>query len=211
MAEPSGMDPVRTTLRVAALPLLLAIPLAMISPSFWRSNDESARRSRVSLTRTNLRSTAVALEAYRADHGTYPQMTMRAEEAGAWTAAPVARTFRAGNAHTERALGLTTPVAYLTSYISDPFAATRGDTFAYFTDGKGWILVSPGPDGDFDLMMDEGDLDYSERNDTIERVYDSSVPEPSLALLTGAGPRGAFTYDPTNGSESSGDVWRVKQ
>jgi hypothetical protein len=65
--------------------------------------------------------------------------------------------------------------------------------------GFGFILVSPGPDARYDLPGS-----YS--------VYNPGVSQPSLLLLAGANPKGvAFTYDPTNGLVSSGDIWRVKQ
>jgi hypothetical protein len=200
-------------LGAAVMVLIAIIVIVFLGPAAIRWFRPPIR---VNPVRSDLRSMATALESYFAEHRAYPPMVMaRALSANAANSGRGALDYRTFalmlpppglGAH-----GLTTPVAYLTAYFPDPFAATRGDTFAYFTDGGGWILVSPGPDGDFDLMMDEGDLDYSERNDTIERVYDSSVPQPSLALRTGAGPRGAFTYDPTNGTGSSGDVWRVKK
>lgn len=163
-----------------------------------------------------MRSLATALESYFLDHNAYPPMVMsRAISANAgnrgWNASDF-RTFALMLPPPGvSSATLTTPVAYLTSYFVDPLAMTKGDTFGYFTDGKDWILVSPGPDGDFDLMLDAGDLDFSTRNDLIEKVYDSANNQKFLLLTTGSGPRGAFTYDPTNGNLSSGDVWRVKQ
>lgn len=45
---------------------------------------------------------------------------------------------------------------------------------------------------------------------TVERVYRYEVTQPAPELLAGVGVRGAYTYDPTNGVISAGDVWRVK-
>jgi len=64
--------------------------------------------------------------------------------------------------------------------------------FRYYSDPNGWILISPGPDRDYDI-------------DPV-KYYDSSIAQPSFELLCIAG-----TYDPTNGTVSSGDVFRVKQ
>jgi len=103
--------------------------------------------------------------------------------------------------------------AYIKSYPVDPFCADRGATFVYWNvwpghlspGGKpmpltlGWILISPGPDGDYDLP---GSYE----------VYDPSITQPSPLLLGGANATGsAFTYDPTNGLFSDGDIYRVKQ
>jgi len=108
--------------------------------------------------------------------------------------------------------------AYVDSYPTDPFCADHGATFVYWNvfpgargpdrntagevsevRGLGWICISPGPDGRYDLPGS-----YS--------VYNPAVPLPSPLLLSGTNPKGAaFTYDPTNGLVSSGDIWRFKQ
>lgn len=64
--------------------------------------------------------------------------------------------------------------------------------FRYYTDGNGWIVISVGPDGDYDF-------------DPV-KYYNSSIIQPSYELLCIA-----VTYDPTNGTISNGDVYRVKQ
>ena len=108
--------------------------------------------------------------------------------------------------------------AYIASYPIDRFCADSGATFVYWATfpgdpkmrllgdetarglgGVGWMMVSPGPDGDYDLPGSY-------------HAYDPSVPQPSPLLLAGTNARGAsFTYDPTNGLISDGDIWRVKQ
>lgn len=78
--------------------------------------------------------------------------------------------------------------------MSDHFAdKKRRVTFSYYVDpmSKGWILISPGPDLDYDIDP--------------ERDYDASIAQPSIHLLSIVG-----TYDPTNGLTSDGDIWRVK-
>ena len=128
-------------------------------------------------------------------------------------------TFRARDAAS--LVTLTTPIAYITSYFPDPFADTQGITFRYYTDERGWILGSFGPDvdeaGGGDLYwtaVDDFDPDDKAAN-SVETAYDSQVAQPSDILLTAASDgqegRNAFTYDPTNGTVSQGDVWRVKQ
>ena len=119
-----------------------------------------------------------------------------------------------GNAPTSALHTLTTPAPYIAAYPRDPFAPVKGTTFLYWcifpgeppppmtsgtaVRGVGWIVVSAGPDGDYDLA---GEYD----------AYDPAIAQPSLRLLTGTNKRGsAYTYDPTNGSISDGDVWRIK-
>jgi hypothetical protein len=124
-----------------------------------------------------------------------------------------------GTAPGQRFAALTTPNAYIASYPVDSFSPLPGATFVYWsvapgtadpsggivgrdspTTGIGWILVSPGLDRRYDILPDDWD------------VYDPSVAQPTERLLAGTNKEGrAFTYDPTNGTISDGDVWRVKQ
>jgi len=105
---------------------------------------------------------------------------------------------------------------YLETYPLDRFCADRGATFVYWAPypglpemkllsprapvgGLGFILVSPGPDGRYDLP---GSYE----------VYNPAIAQPSVQLLAGTSTSGsAFTYDPTNGLISDGDICRVKQ
>ncbi len=110
---------------------------------------------------------------------------------------------------------LTTPIGYITSYPADPFADTKGSTFCYFANANGWILWSAGPDTDeatgTNLGLNGG---ANTAPCSVETLYDVRVAQPSVDLLAGIGPGTsgkAFTYDPTNGTVSPGDVYRVKQ
>ncbi len=143
--------------------------------------------------RSDHRSLATAIESYFLDHKVYPPMEpMRLheyagdglEKAGGWYLAML----HGGNSELH---GITTPVAYITSLFPDPYANDRGLPFAYYTDGFGWTVFSTGPDLDYDLNKPH-------------EVYDGKIFQPSETLYS-------LTYDPSNGTESSGDIWRVKQ
>lgn len=122
-----------------------------------------------------------------------------------------------------RIASLTTPVAYVPTiprdgaapapkaddgqrpgYLYWAVAPNRADTASLYgkdskVSGQGWILVSTGPDGDYDLA---GEWD----------AYDPSVTQPSSQLIGGTNKKGsALTYDPTNGLMSDGDIWLVKK
>jgi hypothetical protein len=181
--------------------------------------------------RSHQRSLATAIEAYFVDHGAYPVWSTGSGTRGAgasynyWvgrsrrgmTDPAGLPTFAMPNptATSIPYLTLTSPMSYITTYPTDPFAPIEGATFVYWsvnpgeTDpsgtivgaetGFGWILVSSGPDRIYDIPVD-----YD--------VYDPATKQPSERLLTGANRFGrAFTYDPTNGVISSGDIWRVRQ
>ncbi len=124
----------------------------------------------------------------------------------------------------------TTPIAYITAYPQDPFMTTRGATFGYYCDPGfvGWILYSVGPDTD---QTEGGDVDKA---GSVESVYLPYISQPSITLtalgittnanypaewddwlINGNEPSpdgfiNSFTYDPTNGTTSDGDVWRVR-
>lgn len=87
---------------------------------------------------------------------------------------------------------LTSPVAYAKSIPRDGYAKSKSP-IKYYTASGGWILWSAGPDKRYDIT------------DRIAgRIYESNPDNPIPALLP-------MTYDATNGSESAGDIWRVKE
>ena len=152
---------------------------------------------RVHLVHRDLRMYADAIEAYYLDHGVYPAHTFdRRKSAGSESAEEFTREY--GQIPTFRTRGdtelatLTTPTAYLIELHWDHSLTSdfRYHSFAYWTDGGGWIVWSPGLDGRYAIT------DPSE-------VYSSDEPQPSDALLH-------RTYDPTNGSISPGDIWRIR-
>ena len=168
-------------------------------------------RSKVSRINSDMRSLATALEAYYIDHKSYPVKIPLLEMS--LDPAHIAKIggsnlFSIEPGKPGKIFGVTTPVAYISSMLKDPFTgklklrfyyrgsffthsiSRRCAPFAYHADANGWILFSPGPDRDYDL--------------TPEKDYDSSIPQPSPFLMI-------KTYDPTNGTTSDGDIWRVKQ
>lgn len=111
--------------------------------------------------------------------------------------------------------GITTPVSFVSTFFTDALADVKGSTFNYYSTGSGWILWSPGPDVDQMQLTDlgaasTGNGDGGAGVNNVETVYSTSVAQPSQTLITGSTAT-AFTYDPTNGTSSAGDVYRVKQ
>ena len=89
------------------------------------------------------------------------------------------------------------PSNWIETYL-DSFAKNRplpSINFAYWAPKKGgWIVLSTGPNGFFDMNFE-----------TLKKAYD-----PEIDLLRSE-LRINLTYDPTNGTDSPGDVWRVKE
>ncbi len=141
--------------------------------------------------RSDMRYLATAIEAYTIDHDARPLMVMLRDhenagdelrEMGGWHLT----TIHTGGLMQE---GITTPVAYLNELPEDRFSLDEGLPYVFYTDGNVWILLSPGRDKDYDL---KAPWKY------INRSSYSQLTEIQN-----------YAYDPTNGTESSGDVIRL--
>jgi hypothetical protein len=148
-----------------------------------QNQRQTELRSKVSRVRTDMRWMATALECYYVDNNAYPPWEMSNLYQ---PPQPIIR-----NRYAETGvLSLTTPIAYAPHMAQDQFGNSSLGWFTYYSDKNGWILISPGPDGDYDI-------------DPVHE-YNGSAPQPSARLLV-------KSYDPTNGLDSSGDIFRVKQ
>jgi len=170
-------------LEIIILVVLIAIMVLIAVPNFL----EARVRAKKSKNYAPIRFLATAIEAYYNDHNAYPPIKPLREyaknekelrKAGGWDL-------------TTFGISLTTPTAYLKEIITDPFSS-QPLPFVYYRDEKGWMILTRGPDKDYD--MDPA------------KMYNGSISQPSRDLVTSTG-----TYDPTNGTISSGDIWRVKQ
>ena len=156
----------------------------------------------MSRVKSDMRSCANGLEAYFVDHQCYPEYSVGGPHS-AFSRYIDHRDIFQNIPTFEMADGrdlytLTTPVPYLSSIFTDPYSA-RDAPFAYYTvkdkNGcHGWIIWSPGYDYVYDLDIN-----------TVRKYYHPGVTQPSRELLT------LFCYDPSNGTLSRGDIFRVKQ
>lgn len=124
---------------------------------------------------------------------------------------------------------LTTPISYISSYFTDPFSQGARDTFVYYPDGPCWILVSYGPDADqpsgatattaySDLIGDLATDFYlasGTETFTATAFFCEDLTGSRQNVLVGTAVDGttvkqSYTYDPTNGTTSPGDVYRIK-
>ena len=192
------------------------------------------------------RSLAVAIEAYRVDNSEYPEGTDNpakydsriAAFLGSW--GPGFYTLRTRGTSGEVAgadfFTLTTPIAYISTFPTDPFAQQAAGFLTYsYRNAKdrrnGWILTSVGPDAD--LFSEEGGgpgkgtlntnpfSTFSDTNspsrigDINEREVIRAIENPgnyTTVFETYGSLRGALNdlaYDPTNGTVSDGDIYRL--
>jgi hypothetical protein len=155
-----------------------AIVFCIAIPNF----HEAQVRAKVSRAQADMRSLAVALEAYHVDNNFYPQSQ---QGTGVELDAVLFPSLTQ----------LTTPVAYITSVPQDPFANSKDlSPIGYFCSAhEGWALYSQGPDGHPSIFPEQ-----------LRMIYDLTQTDPMQALLP-------YTYDATNGTKSEGDIFRIKQ
>jgi prepilin-type N-terminal cleavage/methylation domain-containing protein len=190
-----------TLIELLIVVAIIAILAAIAVPNFL----EAQTRAKASRVRADMRSIATACEAYHTDNNAYPAGYMTAPRYGLPS--------------------LTTPVAFISSAnILDPFAAPALALSKRFLDyelvnssgkiieagggqysidpaspgaespgGVAWWLASRGPDKSFGFQP--SNPEYNLR----EKFYESDTsPEPFLNTL----------YDPTNGTNSPGNIYR---
>lgn len=175
----------------------LAIALAVVGGYLGFYGSQMRTEQKLDTTQMRMHELGEALERFRHDRGVYPPWASGSAninyylipERSGWPVLPSFRTWvMPGDENRYRLL--TTPVAYLPKLPADPYMQPTSATFAYYADSGGWILLSPGPDQDFDINP--------------QQLYSSTQPQPSPLLS-------ARRYDPTNGARSDGDVFLVSQ
>ena len=207
-----------TLIELLIVVAIIAILAAIAVPNFL----EAQTRAKVSRVKADLRSLATGIESYYIDNNDYPAHSVSdgspvtAANGHLVTSLPSAKgitTFRIKTSLTDQVMTLTTPVSYLTSYFTDPFADNKGAVFAYSGSKSGWLAWSYGPDTDEKAghatapTKAGGDIGFQGTGISFrvgETYYNPNVTVPSVNLIEA-------TYDPSNGTTSEGDVWRNKQ
>ncbi len=223
-----------TLIELLIVVAIIAILAAIAVPNFL----EAQVRSKVSRVKADQRSLATAIEAYYVDNNAYPCCDSSTWTGTSGFGINSAQgvpgsgpdlwklpTFRTKQLDSDLLHTLTTPISYITSYFVDPFAKTKGAYFGYSTPStdlsletqrSGWVIWSFGPDIDeVDLDGTGSDMKFDNFNAELTRIshwcnlgidsfYDPNSRTPTDCLIN-------VTYDPTNGSTSNGDVFRLKQ
>ena len=204
-----------TLIELLIVVAIIAILAAIAVPNFL----EAQTRARVSRVQSDMRTLAVAVETYTVDNNRPLSALLNQPSVGATEFAGRSVFDPAMNdGISSRFIRLTTPIAYITSVLRDPFtfqsiersAVWDVDTYDYFdapsqddvhdpdlrrgagiTSGAYWRLASVGPD----RIMGLGG-GYIGSTITVKG-------KTERAVLYG------MDYDPTNGTTSLGDVVRV--
>lgn len=171
-----------TLIELLIVVAIIAILAAIAIPNFL----EAQTRSKISRTKADMRALSVALEAYAADNNAYPYdfYGLAGTEWDTWNQ-------------------LTTPVAYITKYPLDPFQhppycfdyglysnrPTQSAIYGYIRAGITYVFLSIGPDKTLDYNWSiSGETGYDLNQQIIE-----------------------WSYDPTNGTISRGDIIRTNK
>jgi len=171
-----------TLIELLIVVAILAILAAIAVPNFL----EAQVRAKVSRAKADMRSMATAIEAYRVDYSRYPTAEF---------ATPL----------TPRVASLTTPIAYLASIFPDPFFLHRtswyGGTENVYCYAPGNIYMGGSPEFN-NAQYRHTIFSLASRGPDRRLLFAYCASHPaavtSLARL--------FTYDPTNGTISSGEV-----
>ena len=200
-----------TLIELLIVVAIIAILAAIAVPNFL----EAQTRAKVSRVKSDLRTQATALEAYYVDNNSY---TRDSDSDLDQTDGVGPQEKRANGA-----IQLTTPIAYMTSLLQDPFSAAgtqvTGGTAIGYRIGSGtwnypsgfnatkdvqgadstlfaatgrvgaWVTLSPGPS--------------KKRSKMGYKAFPFRSPD------TANEPEAYIPYDPTNGTVSKGDVYRM--
>lgn len=169
-----------TLVELLVVVAVLAILAAIALPNF----HEAQTRSKVSRAKADMRSITTALEAYHADNNRYPPSTLVPRFA--------------------RLIPLSTPTAYISAIPLDPFDTQ--DPGHHHWRSRGNYVYGAMPidqESRFAMTSDGPDQSSNSRNIEFYPGYSPDIwenPDSGFDFIR---------YDPTNGTMSRGDIWRL--
>ncbi|PKO18096.1 hypothetical protein CVU37_07185 [candidate division BRC1 bacterium HGW-BRC1-1] len=199
-----------TLIELLIVVAIIAILAAIAVPNFL----EAQVRSKVSRTRADIRTIAVAIESYAVDHTKYP-----------WVNTAIGYGLPPGRQAGTQLAGMTTPIAYITSILKDPFGGKKMPTDPYhafnttaeywywteaymsaqsWANASSWATAGPGSDASgckWALMSQGPDLQWS-------HVVPPGAPAGFTISCEVDKPL-RWAYDSTNGTISWGNIART--
>lgn len=208
-----------TLIELLIVVAIIAILAAIAVPNFL----EAQVRSKVARVKTDLRTQATAIEAYAVDWN-----TLTRDSDSDLDREPALSALDYG-AKANGATQLTTPIAYISSLLSDPFSAgtqqtvTGGVAVGYRIGSGTWSYGSTGTPGEAPADSQDSFATMQARGQAMAYVTFSPGPDKVRARnaykcfpwrpmgVSDAKPNQPFfyeDYDPTNGTISAGDIYR---
>jgi len=229
-----------TLIELLIVVAIIAILAAIAVPNFL----EAQVRAKVSKAKADMRSVVTGIESYRVDNNKYPDGTDSPTgydtrisdflDPLGLTAGYYGFRTRVGTTQIvgRDFAGITTPIAYITTVPTDPFAGQAAGFLTYCyrpakTTNAGYVLTSVGPDADLLAPGGKGTNNTNllgTRVDTknpsrlgdlneamVASFYDNNPSAPATAADIPNMRRliEDLQYDPTNGTVSDGDLIRV--
>ena len=190
-----------TLIELLIVVAIIAILAAIAIPNFLQAQV----RAKVSRAKSEEQSLATAIEAYYIDNNVYPRADQASQIGNSQTWNSGAGDYNSDGGMIPRAL--TTPVSYVSSLFKDPFkkngtgfygyggGPTTGTGMPTTWPSSGWISLSYGPDNTWGY--------------TGQPLHEETSWTDTLgSFVTVPLQQSPWTYDPTNGTTSGGDVWR---
>lgn len=203
-----------TLIELLIVVAIIAILAAIAVPNFL----EAQVRAKVSRAKSDMRSTATALESYMVDNNKYPLAALSGVE-GNQTAIEMEPNY---GSFLYRLKALTTPIAYITAIPEDPFAAGFIRNDVGNTDGYKLPWGTGGPlrsaefvrPYTFDYAIDDGGYSWIAKytySASAKWMLRSIGPDTVASDLVGTmeWDKVAPPYDPTNGTASKGDIYMI--
>ena len=204
-----------TLIELLIVVAIIAILAAIAVPNFL----EAQTRAKVSRAKSDMRSVATALEAYRLDNNDYPRFSLEPQPFSLPGGPGPNPGGGDGCIPAVRVGGLTSPVAYITSIPNDPFGDVLSEdlfnfggaaqiTDTYYFNTRGWFecrgfpwLVSP-------QNSDEGTAEWVLLSKGPNKLFAPPPPEVTNGVDHVDRPF-RWQYDPTNGTISAGNIVRA--
>jgi prepilin-type N-terminal cleavage/methylation domain-containing protein len=210
-----------TLIELLIVVAIIAILAAIAVPNFL----EAQMRAKVAKAVAHMRTLAVACEAFRVDHNHYVPNWSGSNEYPSFVQDRMDPLWTPrSNSLSIDAASLTSPIPYISGFISDPFL----EAYAYYdsdhyvcdyawmygvdvTSAQAWCFASRGPDRQGERPAPGGASPSSRTTGCFLTLYDTLGPGKTKEIFTVGDRANSWygSYDPTNGTVSRGNIVRL--